>query len=74
MERQNNDRNYNRRNRQKSRTKKRILYGSACVALCLLIAGAAFSAANLLKGGKAPPPLDNETVSSNEVFFQEDRG
>lgn len=74
MERQSNDRNYNRRNRQKSRTKKRILYGSACVALCLLIAGAAFGAANLLKGGKAPPPPDNETVSSNEGFFQEDRG
>lgn len=74
MERQNNDRNYNRRNQQKSRTKKRILYGSACVALCLLIAGAAFGAANLLKGGEAPPSPDNETVRSNEGFFQEDRG
>ena len=45
-----------------------------CFALCLLIAGAAFGATNLLKGGEAPPPSDNETVSSNEGFFQEDRG
>lgn len=45
-----------------------------CFALCLLIAGAAFGATNLLKGGEAPPSSDNETVSSNEGFFQEDRG
>lgn len=70
MEHQNNS----MRNQKKSRTRKRIRYGSVCIALCLLIAGAAFSAANLLKGGKAPPPPDNETVSSNEGFFQEDRG
>lgn len=70
MEHQNNS----MRNQKKSRTRKRIRYGSVCIALCLLIAGAAFGAANLLKGGKAPPPPDNETVSSNEGFFQEDRG
>lgn len=70
MEHQNNS----MRNQKKSKTRKRIRYGSVCIALCLLIAGAAFSAANLLKGGKAPPPPDNETVSSNEGFFQEDRG
>lgn len=70
MEHQNN----NMRNRQKSRTRKRIRYGSVCIALCLLIAGAAFGIVNLLKSSEGPPTPDNEIVRSNEGFFQEDRG
>lgn len=72
MEQQNNDRNY-RNNRRKARARKRIRYGSMCFALCLLIAGAAFGVANFLKGSESPPPPDNEVVTSNEGFFQEDR-
>lgn len=70
MEHQNN----NMRNRQKSRTRKRIRYGAVCIALCLLIAGAAFGAVNLLKGSKGPPSPDHGITSSNEGYFQEDRG
>lgn len=68
MEHQNNS----MRNQKKSRTRKRIRYGSVCIALCLLIAGAAFGAVNLLKGSKGPPSPDHGITSSNEGYFQED--
>lgn len=68
MERQNNDRNYSRRNRQKSRTRKKIRYGSVCVALYLLIAVAIFGAVDLLKGSGNPPPSDNKAGNGNKGF------
>ena len=70
MERQNDDR-YNKKNQQKSRVRRRIRYGSVCVALCLLIVG--FGIVNLLKGSKDPPSSDNGITNSNEGYFQEDR-
>ena len=70
MERQSNNR---RTNRNQGRV-KRIRYSFVCIAFCLLIAGAVFGAVNLLKGSEAPPSPDNEIVSSDEGFFQADRG
>lgn len=72
MERQNEVRNYNKRNQQKSRVRKRIRYGFVCIALCFLIAGVTFGAVNLLKGSKDPPFSDNGITSSNEGYFQEE--
>lgn len=68
MERQNNDRNYSRRNRQKSRTRKKIRYGSVCVALCLLIAVAIFGAVDLLKGSGNPPHPITRLETATKVF------
>lgn len=70
MEHQNNNKGTNR---NQGRV-KRIRYGAVCIALCLLIAGAVFGAANPLKSNVSPPSPDNEIVSNNEDFFQEDRG
>lgn len=70
MEHQNN----NRRNQQKSRTRKGIRYCSVCIALCLFVGGVAFGTVNLLKNGEAPPSPNNEIVSSNDGFFQADHG
>lgn len=70
MEHQNN----NRRNQQKSRTRKGIRYGSVCIALCLFVGGVAFGTVNLLKNGEASHSPNNEIVSSNDGFFQADHG
>ena len=72
MGHQNDDRYYNKKNWQKSRTRRRIRYGSVCVALCLLIVGAAFGIANLLKDSKAPPVQEKGLTGSNKGYFQED--
>lgn len=72
MERQNEVRNYHKRNHQKSRVKKRIRYGFACIILCFIIAGVTFGAANLLKGSKDPPSPGSGITSSNGGYFQED--
>lgn len=74
MEYQNNSRNYDKRNRQKAKKKKRIYYKAVCIVLCLLIAVTTFGIVNLIMDGKETPIPDQKIDKSNEDYSVMDGG
>ena len=66
MEYQNNNGNYDKRNRQKAKKKKRIYYKAVCIVLCLLIAVTTFGIVNLIMDGKETPIPDQKIDKSKE--------
>ena len=55
MEYQNNNGNYDNRNRRKTNKVKKSLLQGVCIVLCLLIAVAALGIVNLIRSGKEVP-------------------
>ena len=68
MEYQNNNENYDNRNRRKSKEKKREYYRAVCIVLCLLIAVTAFGIVNLIRGGKEIPIPGKKVTQNNEAY------
>ena len=74
MEYQNNNGNYDNRNRRKTKKNKKIYYRAVCIVLCLLIAVTAFGIVNLIKSGKETPIPGKKIVKNNEDYSLGDGG
>lgn len=71
MEYQNNNGNYDNRNRRKAKKK---YYRAICIVLCLLIAVTAFGIVNLIKSGKETPIPGKKVAQNNEDYSLVDGG
>lgn len=69
---QNNNGNYDNRDRRKAKKKRRIYYRAVCIVLCLLIAITAFGIVNLIRGGKETTIPGKKVTQNNEDYSLED--
>ncbi|MCI8668497.1 MAG: transpeptidase-like D-Ala-D-Ala carboxypeptidase VanY-D [Lachnospiraceae bacterium] len=68
MEYQNNNGNYESRNRRKAKKKKRGYYRVVCIVLCILTAVTVFGIVNLIRGGKETAIPGRKVTQNNENY------
>lgn len=74
MDYQNNNGNYDNRNRRESKKKKRGYYKAVCLVLCLLIAVTTFGIADLIQSGKETPIPSKKVIQNDESYSLTDDG
>lgn len=68
MEYQNNNGNYDKRNRRKAKKRKLLFYRAACVTLCLLIVSVIFGVVHFLGESKDPGLLSKENTKTDKNY------